>query len=179
MDVKDYKEIFDYNHTVRERYFNKLQKLQWEDIIKDRETRLKSLKDTLLHIIWAEDTWINYTIQGLEDPNRPFPYYKFDGWNIILEYNNQVINKVNRYLDSLLIKSHGNALDTIVHRINNDKIKRAVKIRDVFFHVITEDLHHRGELVALLWQMNVRPPDMGWLSVMEKTDPVWEMPNSR
>ncbi len=72
--------------------------------------------------------WINYTIHGLDDPNRPFPYDNFDDWNTILKYNNQVINKVNRFLDSLLNRSHNEKyLDTNVHRINNDKIKRAVK----------------------------------------------------
>ena len=24
--------------------------------------------------IWVEDSWINYSVQGLEDPNRPFPF---------------------------------------------------------------------------------------------------------
>jgi hypothetical protein len=26
-----------------------------------------SIKDTLLHIIWAEDSWINYSINDLDD----------------------------------------------------------------------------------------------------------------
>jgi uncharacterized damage-inducible protein DinB len=43
----------------------------------------------------------------------------------------------------------------------------------VLIHVIAEELHHRGEIIAILWQMNFQPPDMGWLSVMKKTDPVW------
>ena len=29
--------------------------------------------------------------------------------------------------------------------------------------------------IAILWQMNIQPRDMGWLSVMKKTDPVWVM----
>ena len=31
-------------------------------------------------ITWAEDSWINYSIQDLEDPNRPFPYEKYNSW---------------------------------------------------------------------------------------------------
>jgi uncharacterized damage-inducible protein DinB len=43
-------------------------------------------------------------------------------------------------------------------------------------HVITEEIHHRGEIIAILWQMNIQPPDIArWLSVMQKTDPVWIM----
>ena len=42
-------------------------------------------------------------------------------------------------------------------------------------HVIIEEIHHRGEIIAILWQMNIQPPDMGWLSAMRKTDPLWIM----
>jgi hypothetical protein len=37
-----------------------------------------SIKDTLLHIIWAEDSWINYSINDLDDPNRPFNFTKYN-----------------------------------------------------------------------------------------------------
>ena len=33
---------------------------------------------------------------------------------------------------------------------------------DVLIHVFEEEIHHRGELIALLWQMGVEPPQMGW-----------------
>ena len=60
-----------------------------------------SLKDTLLHIIWVEDSWINYSIQGLEDPNRPFPYSNYNSWHAIDDYNLTSTLKINEYLDSL------------------------------------------------------------------------------
>ncbi|HYX54794.1 MAG TPA: DinB family protein, partial [Nitrososphaeraceae archaeon] len=87
------------------------------------------------------------------------------------DYNIECISKVNNYLSSLkpddLYKS--------VSRINNDGIRRTTTVKDVLIHVITEELHHRGEIIAILWQINIQPPDMGWLSVMKKTDPIWEM----
>lgn len=60
-----------------------------------------------------------------------------------------------------------------VSRLNNDGIRRSTKVKDVLIHVIAEELHHRGEIIAILWQMNIQPPDMGWLSVMKKTHPIW------
>jgi uncharacterized damage-inducible protein DinB len=56
-------------------------------MIKNRETAWLSMKDTLLHIMWVENTWINYSIQGLDDPNRPFPYRKYQTWNALIDYN--------------------------------------------------------------------------------------------
>jgi uncharacterized damage-inducible protein DinB len=169
METSDVKELFTYNHTVRQNYVDAFKKLSWEDMIKNHETAWLSLKDTLLHIIWVEDSWINYSIQGLEDPNRPFPYSNYKSWSTIDDYNFNSTLKVNNYLSLLkpddLCKS--------VSRINKDGIRRNTTVKDVLIHVMAEELHHRGEIIAILWQMNIQPPDMGWLSVMKKTDPLW------
>lgn len=88
METSDFKELFNYNHTVRQNYIDVFKKtLSWEDMVKNHETGWLSLKDTLLHIIWVEDSWINYSIQGLEDPNRPFPYSNYTSWRTIDYYN--------------------------------------------------------------------------------------------
>ncbi|MDQ6724027.1 MAG: DinB family protein [Thermoproteota archaeon] len=168
------KEIFQYNHTVRQNFIDIFKKkLTWEEVIKNRETAWLSLKDTLLHIIWVEDSWINYSIHDLNDPNRPFPYKKYDNWNSITNYNAKVVYKTDHFI-SADIKTESDLLKP-VHRKNIDGITRKTVVKDVLFHVITEELHHRGEIIAILWQMDIQPPDMGWLSVMKKTDQLWEM----
>src|SRR5437870_12676872 len=70
-------------------------------MIRNRETAWLSMKDTLLHIMWVEDTWINHSIQGLEDPNRPFPYHKFQTWNALIDYNQEVTSKTKTYLSNI------------------------------------------------------------------------------
>ena len=172
MEPSDIKELFMYNHTVRQSYIDEFQKnIPWQEMVRNHETSWLSLKDTLLHIIWVEDTWINYSIQGLEDPNRPFNYSKYQTWNSIIEYNSRIVSKVDEYLSNIKLED----LDRKVWRTNNDGIKRTSRIKDVLIHVVTEELHHRGEIIAILWQMNIEPPDMGWLSIMKKTDPLWIM----
>ena len=140
-------------------------------MLRNHDTAWLSLKDTLLHIIWVEDTWINYSIHDLEDPNRPFNYSKYQTWNSIVEYNSRIVSKVDEYLSNLKLED----LDRKVWRTNNDGIRRTSRIKDVLIHVVTEELHHRGEIIAILWQRNIEPPDMGWLSIMKKTDPLWIM----
>ena len=172
MEPSDIKELFMYNHIVRQSYIDEFQKnIPWQEMVRNHDIAWLSLKDTLLHIIWVEDTWINYSIQGIEDPNRPFNYSKYQTWNSIIEYNSRTISKVDEYLSNIKLED----LDRKVWRINNDGIKRTSRIKDVLIHVVTEELHHRGEIIAILWQMNIEPPDMGWLSIMKKTDPLWIM----
>jgi uncharacterized damage-inducible protein DinB len=57
--------------------------------------------------------------------------------------------------------------------LNIDGIRRSKKAIDVLIHVIAEELHHRGEIIAILWQMNLQPPDIGVAFSYEKTDPIW------
>ena len=172
MEPSDIKELFMYNHIIRQSYIDEFQKnIPWQEMVRNHDIAWLSLKDTLLHIIWVEDTWINYSIQGLEDPNRPFNYSKYQTWNSIIEYNSRIISKVDEYLSNIKLED----LDRKVWRINKDGIRRTSRIKDVLIHVVTEELHHRGEIIAILWQMNIEPPDMGWLSIMKKTDPLWIM----
>jgi hypothetical protein len=88
------------------------------------------------------------------DPNRPFPYSNYKSWSAIDDYNFECISKVNNYLSSLkpddLYKS--------VSRINNDGIRRTTIVKDVLIH---EELHHRGKIIAILWQINIQPLDRG------------------
>jgi uncharacterized damage-inducible protein DinB len=37
-------------------------------------------------------------------------------------------------------------------------------VRDMLWHLLEEELQHRGELNALLWQMDVDPPILDWLT---------------
>lgn len=115
--------------------------------------------------------WINYSIQDMEDPNRPFNYSKYQTWESIEEYNPKVTPKVDKYLFNIEQED----LDKKVQRVNNDGVRRTSMVKDVLIHVVTEELHHRGEMIAILWQMDIQPPDMGWLSTMKKTDPLWVM----
>ncbi len=57
MDPLNFKELFTYNHIVRQNYIDTFKNtLSWEQRIKNHETAWLSLKDTFLHIIWAEDS---------------------------------------------------------------------------------------------------------------------------
>jgi uncharacterized damage-inducible protein DinB len=33
---------------------------------------------------------------------------------------------------------------------------------DILVHVFEEEVHHRGELIALFWQMGIEPPLIGY-----------------
>jgi uncharacterized damage-inducible protein DinB len=67
-------------------------------------------------------------------------------WDSITDYNSKVISKVDEYLYNIKQED----LDRKVWRINNEGIRRTSKVKDILMHVITEELHNRGEIIALL-----------------------------
>lgn len=43
-----------------------------------------------------------------------------------------------------------------------------VRVEDILVHVVFENIHHFGELIALLWQIDVEPPHMGWIAYLQR-----------
>jgi uncharacterized damage-inducible protein DinB len=43
-----------------------------------------------------------------------------------------------------------------------------VRVEDILIHAALENIHHFGELIAMLWQIDVEPPHMGWLGYLQK-----------
>jgi uncharacterized damage-inducible protein DinB len=73
-------------------------------------------------------------------------------------YMHDVESRMRKYLDSLT--PHTLAAR---YKVTNDAGETIeITSEDVLIHVFEEEVHHRGELIALLWQMNIEPPLMGW-----------------
>jgi uncharacterized damage-inducible protein DinB len=43
-----------------------------------------------------------------------------------------------------------------------------VRVEDVLAHTALENIHHFGELIALLWQMDMEPPHLGWIDYLQR-----------
>jgi hypothetical protein len=44
----------------------------------------------------------------------------------------------------------------------------SVRVEDVLTNAVLECIHHFGELIALLWQIDVQPPHLGWISYLQE-----------
>jgi uncharacterized damage-inducible protein DinB len=150
------RELLDYNAEVRRRYLATLTTLPWTEVIKNREASWHSLRNILIHTMGAMNHWLNFLEDRKVNLQRQFDDY--NSINEVQEYTEQVQARMRKYLDSLsqegLLKKY---------RVTNDAGENVeITTEDVLIHVFEEEVHHRGELIALLWQMNVEPPLMGW-----------------
>lgn len=150
------KNLLEYNEEVRHRYFDALTKLPWDELVKNREASFHSLRNIFIHTLGAIDYWLDFLLKEQLHSHREFNEY--NSIEDIRRYMQQVEARLQRYLDSFSSKE-------LIEKytLTNDAGENIeITAEDVLIHVFEEEVHHRGEIIGLLWQMGVEPPLMGW-----------------
>lgn len=160
----DSRSLFEYSQLLRNRYLEQLATLPWEEVVKSRGASFDSLRNILLHTVDAEDRMVNYVIPG-----------RVKDWVSRSPDEFQDMASVRKRAKEVESKS-----ETYVARITPAELERKVeysrpgmppvpvRVEDILVHVVLEDIHHFGELIALLWQIDVEPPHMGWIGYLQR-----------
>ena len=155
MLVVEIKQLMEYNEKVRHRYFEALAKLPWDEFVKNREASFHSLRNIFIHTLGAIDYWLDF-LQKEKSSYKNFDEYQtFQDVRARMEY---IEKRMRDYLNSL--STEGLEKKYTVKNEANETVE--ITAEDVLIHVFEEEVHHRGELIALLWQMGIEPPSMGW-----------------
>ena len=155
--------LLEYSQYLRHRYLETLSKLPWEEVVKDRGASFSSLRNIYLHCVAVLDFYVNHLIQG--DTAYPrINYDDYDNVEKIGEYLEQVESKANAYLSKVTLEE----LSRKIERKQRDGSTITVTVEDILIDLFQEETHHRGELIALLWEMDVSPPHMGWTQYLNK-----------
>jgi len=152
----DVRKLLEYNEDVRHRYFEALTRLSWEEFTENREASFHSIRNIFLHTLGAIDHWLDFLQnENLRTKRKHDEYGTFEE---VRAYMENVEKRTHKYLNSL----HTDGLKKTYTSTDDDGKTSKVTAEDVLIHVFEEEVHHRGELIALLWQMNIEPPSMGW-----------------
>jgi uncharacterized damage-inducible protein DinB len=156
-DLESIKEWFAYNDYVRKKYVKILESLSEEQLLKDRGASFPSLLDISEHIYWAYRLWLKAMYSGI-------PLDESDSFGrkcAALEKLKDDAEKMDPYIIDFVQKLKPRDLEQWVERPYNGE-PFSFNVKNMLWHLIEEELQHRGELNALLWQMNVDPPVTGW-----------------
>jgi uncharacterized damage-inducible protein DinB len=152
----DIKELLAYNERLRHEYFETFAKLPWKELTKNREASFQSMKNILVHTLGAIDYWLDILQEQNLHARKDYDDYK--SLEQVKAYMEQVEKRMHTYLRSLSPQKLKKT-----YALKDDRGKtQAVTAEDILIHVFEEEVHHRGELNALLWQIGVDPPLMGW-----------------
>jgi uncharacterized damage-inducible protein DinB len=155
-EVVDVRELLEYNAGVRRKYLETLGQMSWEELTKDREASFHSIRNIFVHTLGAIDYWLDFLQAKNLRPKKK--YDEYTSFEEVRAYMENVEKRLNDYLDSLP-KEGLNRTYTV--KDDGGKVMK-ISAEDVLIHVFEEEVHHRGELIAPLWQMDIEPPAMGW-----------------
>ena len=155
-EVVEVRELLEYDADVRRKYLETLGQLSWKEFTKNREASFHSIRNIFVHTLGAIDYWLDFLQVKNLRPKKKYDEYK--SFEEVRAYMENVEKRLNDYLDSLP-KEGLNRTYTV--KDDGGKVMK-ISAEDVLIHVFEEEVHHRGELIALLWQMDIEPPAMGW-----------------
>lgn len=159
------REWYNYNTYVRKKYLELLQTLPASELSKDRGASFPSLLDICSHIFFAYRLWFDERYWGK-------PLDKADRFgrtcNSIEELESEEA-RMDPYILSFIEQLTPEDLSRWIESPNEGKVLR-FNVRSMLWHLVEEELQHRGELNALLWQMNIDPPITGWGTWKRETE---------
>ena len=160
----DSKNLFKYSQTLRNRYLEQIAQLPWEEVVKSRGASFDSIRNIFLHTIDAEDNLVNYVIPGRAKDwvsRNPDEFRDIDS---IRKRAGEVESKTKTYVTSI----EPTELERKVELPRREMPSIQARVEDVLVHVALENIHHFGELIALLWQMDIEPPHIGWIGYLQR-----------
>jgi uncharacterized damage-inducible protein DinB len=117
-----------------------------------------------LHTLDAEDRMINYVIPGRAKDwvsRSPDEVQDIDS---VRKRAKEVDSKTNRFVARMTPVE----LERKVEYSRLGMPPVPVRVEDILIHVVFENVHHFGKLIALLRQIDVEPPHMGWIAYLQR-----------
>src|SRR5208283_3301318 len=155
MQVTD---LMRYNHVVRGLYLDAMAKLPWTAVVEPIGLSFDSMRNVFLHLTFVEDRWISYIIPDRlsqwVDPN----FDDFKDIDSLKKYVQQTEIKTEKYLEKL----SNEELNRQVVIPWGNKPDTRISIETALCQIVIEDMIHYGELSALLWQMGIDAPYLGF-----------------
>jgi len=155
MQVAD---LIRYNHVVRGLYFDALAKLPWAAVVEPKGLSFDSMRNVFLHLTFVEDRWISYIIPGRFKEWIDLDFDAFKGMDALKIYVEHVKDATESYLRELLAEE----LNRQIVVPWGDKPDMRISVETALCQIVIEDMIHYGELSAVLWQMNLDAPYLGF-----------------
>ena len=158
------KSLVMYSQALRNRYLEQIAKLPWEEIVKSRGASFDSIRNIFLHTVDAEDRLVNYMIPGRTKKWIQRNPDEFRDLDSIRKGAKEVESRAEAYVSKVV----SSELERKVEMPRSGMPTVIVRVEDILVHSALENIHHFGELIALLWQINVEPPHMGWIGYIQR-----------
>jgi uncharacterized damage-inducible protein DinB len=153
--IEEVKELFDYNAWANRRLFEALAQLPAEQYSRDLKSSFGSIHGTLCHIVWAEQLWLHRWL-GKAAPATP------QGRDLV-----GLAEARTRWeaVDAARAAFLGGFTEPRLHDgVTIQPTSGGAythSFRQMFLHTVDHSSYHRGQIVTMLRQLDVKPPSTG------------------
>jgi len=148
------RELYRYNSKGRQGYLRKIWRLPPKERYRDRGASFPSVVDIYMHILDAYRWWFIKVYAKTDFEEYPL------GTRYSLAEARRETKKVDRLMDNILRSLRPRDLDRKITLPT--RRREQLTIRTILVHMIEEELQHKGELNALLWQSDIDAPVLGF-----------------
>jgi uncharacterized damage-inducible protein DinB len=159
-EVETFRAWFSYLADTRRGYLEVLAKLPPAELTRDRGASFPSLLDIFAHSQGALYFWMKMCAT-FEFPPQEGDADAPPSMDVLRKDEAYVQAQIRRVMDGLtdaalsreIVRAKEGRQDHVCH----------IPVREALWHLVEEELQHRGELNALLWQLDVDPPVVSWI----------------
>jgi len=147
---------------TRQGYVDALLALPEKERLRDRGASFPSIQDILLHILDNNVWWFESVPNDRQQSHR-----ELKGRLNAAEIRRQArrIARFSRQLAKSLTPGGLNRTLTVRGESGDGKpFEMRMNLRTIIWHMVEEELQHRGEMNALFWQLDVDAPTRAWFS---------------
>jgi uncharacterized damage-inducible protein DinB len=160
MDIRD---LLEYNWYCSRKFLESFEKLPWNEVVEDRGASFGSMRNIFLHSLEAEQGWFRHLASGkIGDWPRHDYEKEFQNVEAMRKYAEEVEAEGRAYIRKL----RPGGLDKLFPITWHGK---SFRVEDVLMHIVEECVHHRGEIMCLMWQIDAEPPYTDYPGFLLKT----------
>jgi uncharacterized damage-inducible protein DinB len=152
MNLQDLTTLLDYHYWARDRMLDALEPLTPERYTKDLGSSFQSIRDTVVHIYFAE--WVWYLRWTGASPTSGLKAEDFPDLAAIRGVWTEQERKTRSFLDGLGEAGIARALE---YKLLNGQPSNSI-FWHMLQHVVNHATYHRGQVTTMLRQLGAAPP---------------------
>ncbi|HYL55236.1 MAG TPA: DinB family protein [Gemmatimonadales bacterium] len=155
MTVAEVRELFSYNAWANRRIFAALRTLSSEAYFRELKSSHGGLHGTLCHLVWAEQLWLNrWTGKPKPAVHQGKDLATLD---TAVRRWEEIERERSTFLDGFPDPRLGAAV--VVRPSTGGEFRHT--FQEMFRHAVDHSSYHRGQIVTMLRQVGVAPPNTG------------------
>ncbi len=133
-------------------------KLPKDIATKDSDASFPSILDIFTHVLDVYKSWFHRYEVGGED----LPETKGLSLPQVREFEKEVDTHISKFMRKINEKDLDNAFEFFWVDEGGRRHPLKRRLDNMLWHLVEEELQHRGEINAILWQDDIDPPVTGW-----------------